>query len=287
MKTSSTLFLLLILTYASCQNPGKLNVLADLPSSLKENSGIVSFDSGKTVWIIEDSGNNDNIFKVGMDGKIIKHLDVKNAKNKDWEDLTKDKERNLYIGDFGNNGNERKDLVIYKLPNPEIEKGDKIGVERIKFNYPQQKKFPPKDDTLYYDTEAFFHWGNSLYIITKNRTRPYDGKAMIYKVPDTKGEYEAELVTEWFACADQNVCSVTSADISPDGKVIAVLGYGTLWLITNFEFDDFSKGDIQQIDLELRTQLEAVCFKDQKTLLLSDEKSQLTGNNIYSYKIRP
>jgi len=75
--------------------------------------------------------------------------------------------------------------------------------------------------------------------------------------------------------------------ISPDGKVIAVLGYGTLWLITNFEFDDFSKGDIHQIDLGLRTQLEAVCFKNQTTLLLSDERAQTTGNNLYEFRIKP
>ena len=269
----------------NCQDSGKLTVVSDLPPSLKENSGIVTYDGGKTIWVIEDSGNNDNIFKVGLDGKIIKHLDVKNAKNKDWEDLTKDKEGNLYIGDFGNNRNEREDLVIYKLPNPEKEKGDKIGVERIKFRYPQQKKFPPKDSKLYYDTEALFHWGNALYIITKNRTKPYDGKAMIYKVPDTKGEYEAEFIGAWKTCDNYRTCSATSADISPDGKTIAVLGYGLLWLITDFEFDNFSKGKVKQIDLELRTQLESVCFKDSNTIFLSDERSQATGNNLYSLKI--
>lgn len=275
---------ILVCLLANCQNPGKLTVITDLPSSLKENSGLVSYD-GKTVWTIEDSGNNDNIFKVGFDGKIIKHLDVKNAKNRDWEDLAKDENGNLYIGDFGNNGNHRENLEIYKLPNPETEKGDKINVERIKFNYPEQKEFPPKKSMLYYDTEAFFHWGNSLYIITKNRTRPYDGKAMIYKVPDRKGEYEAELVSEWFTCGDQDICSVTSAAISADGKVIAVLGYGILWLITDFELDDFSKGTIQQIDLGLRTQLEAVCFKNKNTLLLSDEKSHGSGGNLYELNI--
>jgi sugar lactone lactonase YvrE len=35
--------------------------------------------------------------------------------NIDWEDITKDKDGNLYVGDFGNNDNERKDLCIYKI----------------------------------------------------------------------------------------------------------------------------------------------------------------------------
>lgn len=269
------------LVQVSCQNHGKLEIVTDLPSSLDENSGLESFD-GKTVWVVEDGGNNDNIFKVGFNGKIIKHFDVKNAKNKDWEDLTKDYKNNLYIGDFGNNANKRKDLAIYKLPNPENEKGDKINVEKIKFKYSEQKNYPPKRTQLYYDTEAFFHWGNSLYLITKNRTRPYDGKAIIYKVPDTPGEYKAQLVGSLFLCNNQDICSVTSASISSDGKTIVLLGYGLLWLISDFKLDDFSKGSLKQIDLGIRTQLESVCFLDEATLLLSDERSHGQGGNLYT-----
>ena len=276
--------LMMSMPLANCQDPGILTVIADLPTSLKENSGMATYD-GKSVWLIEDSGNGDNIYKVGLDGKIIKRFDVKDAKNQDWEDLTKDKKGNLYIRDFGNNRNDRKNLVIYKLPNPEVEKGDKIDAEKIEFKYPEQKEFPPKKSKLYYDTEAFFHWGDHLYIITKNRTEPFDGKARIYKVPDKKGKYKAQLVAEWTTCPERDTCIVTSAEISDDGKTIAVLGYGTLWLITDFELDDFSKGSIKQIDLKLRTQLESVCFKDANTLLLSDERSRMQGRNLYLLKL--
>ncbi|WP_240467913.1 hypothetical protein [Flagellimonas sp. CMM7] len=270
--------------YAHSQNFGKLRVVTDIPSSLKESSGITIFDQ-KSAWMVEDSGNHNKIYKVDFKGKIVKELTVKDAKNHDWEDLAKDKKENLYIGDFGNNLNGRKNLVIFKLPNPEVEKGDKITSAKIEFEYPQQKKFPPKKSKRYYDTEAFFHWGNSLYIITKNRTRPYDGKAMIYKVPDKKGKYKAELISEWFTCSDGDTCSITSADISSDGKTIAVLGYGLLWLITDFEFDDFSRGNIQKIDLGIHSQLESVCFLDGSTLLLSDERSNHQGGNLYRLDI--
>jgi hypothetical protein len=219
---------------------------------------------------------------VNFVGKIIDDFEVKNAKNNDWEDLAKDNKGNLYIGDFGNNGNNKKELTVYKLSNPEVEKGDKIDAEKIKFNYPEQKDYPPKKSQFYYDTEAFFHWGNSLYLITKNRTRPYDGKAMIYKVPDTKGEYEAQLVGTLFLCNNQNTCSVTSAAISSDGKTIVLLSYGLLWTINDFELDDFSIGNLKQIDLGVRTQLESVCFLNESTLLLSDERSHGQGGNLYS-----
>ncbi len=269
---------------ASCQNHGKLTFLVDLPSNLEENSGLQIYPDN-IIWVIEDNGNKDDIYGLNLKGKIIKVFSVKNAKNDDWEDLAKDTHGNLYIGDFGNNGNDKKKLRIYKLPNPQKEKGDKIDAEKIEFFYPEQRHYPPKETKLYYDTEAFFHWKNSLYLITKNRTRPYDGKALIYKVPDTKGKYKAKLVGEFIICSNQNTCSITSADISPDGKKIALLSYGYLTILTDFNFDDFSKGKKQQIDLGIRTQLEAVCFKNDSTLLLSDEKSHTQGGNLYSLNL--
>ena len=278
------LILLFALTQVNCQNPGKLHVVTNMPTSLKEESGMVSFDK-ESVWVVEDSGNHDKIYKVDFNGEIVKEFEVKNAKNHDWEDLTKDKKGHLYIGDFGNNYSRRKNLVIYKLPNPEIEKGDKIDAEKIEFEYPEQKKFPPKKSKLYYDSESFFHWNGFLYIITKNRSRPFDGKAFIYRVPDKKGKHKAKLVGEWITCPDLEICEVTSADISSDGKTIVVLSKGLLWIITDFKFDDFSKGNIRQIDLGVRTQLESVSFFNDSTLLLSDERSRHEGGDLYRFNI--
>jgi len=268
----------------SCSNHGQLKLIEKLPQKLKENSGIVSYSNG-TAWFIEDNGNSDNIYKTDFKGNIIQQLDVKNAKNADWEDLTKDNEGNLYIGDFGNNDNKRKNLVIYKASNPEIEKGDKISVEKIKFRYPEQKNFPPRRGELFYDAEAFLHSKGFLYIFTKNRANPFTGETFIYRVPDTKGTYKAELVGKIPLCTDWDTCQVTSADISPDGKRIVLLTYGKLWIINDFSMNAISKGNIKEVDLGVRTQLESVCFTDNKTLLLSDEEREGTGGNLYSYSL--
>ena len=279
------IFLVLILCQVNCQNPGKLHVVADMPSSLKEESGMVSFNK-ESVWIVEDSGNKDHIYEVNFNGEIVKDFEVKNGKNHDWEDLTKDKKGNLYIGDFGNNYNDRKNLTILKLPNPETEKGSKIDAEKIEFYYPEQKKFPPKKSELYFDSESFFHWNGFLFIITKNRTRPFDGKSFVYKVPDKKGKYKASLVGEWVTCQDQDICEVTSADISSDGKTIVALSKGLLWVFTDFKFDNFTKGNIRKIDLGVRTQLESVNFYNDSTLLLTDEFAQKQGGNLYRYNLK-
>ncbi|NAS12739.1 NHL repeat-containing protein [Poritiphilus flavus] len=279
------LYNLSILVFAvSCSNYGQLTIISDLPSELDENSGMVLHNNSE-VWMIEDNGNKDKLYRVNLKGKMLSDHKITDAKNHDWEDLAKDADGNLYIGDFGNNANERKNLRIYKIKGPLDPEDEKFRAERIEFNYPEQKKFPPKKSKRLYDTEAFFYAQDHLYIITKNRTRPFNAEALIYKVPAKKGKYKAELVGKFKACEDMNRCVVTAADISEDGSKIALLGYGRLWIFTEFELDDFSKGRLQSIDLQTNTQLEAVCFLNDSTLLLSDERSHGTGQNLYKFKI--
>ncbi|UWX54646.1 hypothetical protein NYZ99_17545 [Maribacter litopenaei] len=280
-----TFLLLLFITITSCTNYGQLKVVADLPGSLKENSGMVSLKDS-TVWIVEDGGNKDELYKINFKGEILKTLEVKNGDNDDWEDLTKDSLGNVYIADIGNNNNTRKNLTIYKVPNPEIEPGDKIDAEKIELKYPEQKEFPPKKDKRFFDAEALFHYNNKLFIVTKNRSNPFTGSAYVYSVPDEKGEYEATLVAEINLCSDWETCQITGMDISPSGKKVIALSYGKLFIFTDFTWDDFSNGKIEEIDLGIRIQLESICFINEYTLLLSDERSHGTGNNLYSLDLR-
>ena len=84
---------------------------------------------------------------------------------------------------------------------------------------------------------------------------------------------------------DWDTCGITSAAISPDEKTIVLLSLGKLYMLTDFPEDDFINGKITEIDLGVRTQLESVCFQNANTLLLSDEVSNNTGGNLYSYSL--
>ena len=278
------LSILTVFLTVSCTNFGQLKFVADLPNKLDEVSGIF-YVNDSTIWALEDSGNKDEIYKVDFKGKILKSFKVKNAKNEDWEDFAKDNDGHVYIADTGNNDNDREDLVIYKLPDPEKEKGDKIDAEKIEFYYPEQEQFPPKKEERNYDVEALFHFNEKLYLITRNRADPFDGNATIYTVPDTKGNYAATLIGTVNICADWETCQVTGIAISPNGKKIAALSHGKLFVFTDFTLDDFSKGRMKTIDLGARTQLESICFMDNSNLLLADEVSHGSGGNLYSYQL--
>ncbi|MEL6974937.1 MAG: hypothetical protein AAGL29_06015 [Bacteroidota bacterium] len=279
--------LLGLLVFQSCaQKPwyGDLKFEGKFPSKLSEVSGMEVVDG--QIWVIEDNGNKDVLYRVGPMANLIQQLKVKDAKNQDWEDLAHDTKGNLYIGDFGNNSNQREDLCIYKVPNPSKEKGDKIQAQRIRFSYPEQKKFPPKDKNLLFDCEAFFHHNNTLYLITKNRAHPYTGKALVYSIPDTPGKHKAKLIGEFTSCAERAFCSITGAAISPSGEKVVLLGSGYIWLFTDFPEGDFTKGKMEQIDVLHRTQQESICFKDETTLLIADEQSKTKGRNLYSYSLQ-
>jgi hypothetical protein len=268
----------------SCSNYGQLTFLAKLPRKLRENSGMAILDPNK-VWFIEDGRNADKIYEVDLNGSLLREFEVKNAKNQDWEDLAADQDGNVYIADLGNNQHNRDEFVIYKIPDPRKEKGDKIDAEEIRFQYPPKKGKQADGKPQRHDSEAIFYRAGYLFIITKDRSRPFSGEAFIYKVPARKGEYQAQLVGSFTPCSERGICEVTAADISPDGKKIALLGYGMLWVFSDFASDDFTKGKLRTIHLGATTQLESIGFVSNTKVLLSDEKLGATGRNLYSFEI--
>ncbi len=85
--------------------------IATLSDSLKETSGL-TFLKDK-LYTLNDGGNTNEIFEIDKNsGKILSKLKT-DFPNKDWEAITSDG-KNFYIGDFGNNAGNRRDLAIYK-----------------------------------------------------------------------------------------------------------------------------------------------------------------------------
>lgn len=277
------LFLAIIFLASSC-NTGNLKVLGDLPKTLNEISGTETTINSDLIWTLNDSGNKPKLYGITTNGKIKHELKI-DAKNNDWEDLSTDNQGNLYIGDTGNNDNARKNLSILKVNATQLQSDKKINVERITFSYPDQFKFPPKKSKRFFDCEAFFWHNNYLYLFTKSRSHKKYGKTTLYKIPATAGHHQAQFLGEFYTCDDLH-CWITSADISPDGKKVVLLNHKSAWVFTDFKDDNFLNGKATELPFNHISQKESICFKDNNTLYITDEKAHGDGGKLYEFKLK-
>ncbi|MDR7210387.1 SdiA-regulated domain-containing protein [Flavobacterium piscis] len=286
MKKPFLLAVSAILLACQQQSNADLKTLYSLPKKLKEVSGITYFPESKLIYTLEDRGNPNKIYALNSEGQLEKIITITNAENIDWEDITKDKNNNLYIGDFGNNDNKRRDLCIYKINNNELNKENAVAEYKISFSYPEQNEFPPKKKEMFYDVEGFFEYQNYFYLFTKNRSKGFDGTAFIYKILNAPGIQKAIKMGEFKTCDNYNHCVLTSATISPDGKKVVVLSHDKIVLFENFQDDQFHKGTQTEISLNHFSQKESVVFKDNNTLLIADEKTNKLNGNVYEFKLK-
>jgi len=286
MKKSLIFGISIVLLACQQQSTSDLKTLYSLPKKLKEVSGITYFPESNLIYTLEDSGNKNEIYAINSKGKLEKTITITNAVNVDWEDITKDKKGNIYIGDFGNNDNERKDLCIYKINKNQLNKDLAVAEYKISFSYPEQKEFPPKKRELFYDVEGFFEHQNYFYLFTKNRSKGFDGTAFIYKIKNASGTQKAVKIGEFKTCNNYNHCVLTSATISPDGKKLVLLSHDKIVLFKDFKGDLFHKGTQAEISLGNFSQKEAIVFKDNNTLLIADEKTNKVGGNVYEFKLK-
>jgi hypothetical protein len=166
----------------------------NLPEKLKEISGWV-FVNDSTLIAHNDSGNGPILYVLNLNGTIRKETFVKGTKCVDYEDITADDKGNVYLGDFGNNDNKRQNLAIWKIRASDILRKDSVTAQEIAFSYPEQKTFPAAEKEMYYDCEAMGFYKDSLYVFTKCRAVPFDGKCMVYSIPAEPGTYKAKKKT--------------------------------------------------------------------------------------------
>ena len=157
----------------SSTNENELKVQFSLPKKLKEVSGITLSKDKNTIWLIEDRGNKNAIYGVSSNGDLVAKIPVENAENTDWEDIISDTQGNIYIGDFGNNDNNRQDLAILKTDLKDNKQTVTKVIQTTKFHYQGQTEFPPKKSNLLYDCEAFVEMNGNFYLFTKNRSKGF------------------------------------------------------------------------------------------------------------------
>jgi hypothetical protein len=244
-----------------------------IPNELKESSGII-FGANNSIWTHNDSGGKSMLYQLNFKGEIIRRLFVSNAKNADWEELTEDRKGNVYIGNFGNNANLRKDLCIYKIPHPDSLKKDTVDAVKINFRYEDQKSFPPTLKNRNFDMEAMIFYNDSLWFFSKNRTKPYNAYCKIYVLPAQKGNYTALLKDSIYLRGRKAIFSwITAAAINNTNDSILLLSHKKAWLITDFKNKRWCNAKIIKTRTTgLFSQKEAVVLKNFNDIYITNEK---------------
>ena len=283
--------IIVFVLFASCesktQSQQNFQEVTELPKEIKEASACEISTKSDLIWTIEDQNNDNILFGFNKKGELLKKIAITNAENNDWEDLTSDDEGNLYIGDFGNNENDRQNLAIYKINAGDLTKDEAEKSATIQFYFPEQKDFPPKKKDKIFDVESFFFYNNAFYLFTKNRSSKFDRTTTLYKVENnTEEKIAATKISSFVTCDNFNHCAVTSAAISPDKKKIALLSSDKVWVFTDFKNDDFFSGKSQKIELGNYSQKEGLCFDGNSAILITDETVKKNGGKLYRLDLK-
>ena len=231
-----------------------------VPESFKIVSGVIDEASGIAesklnpgyLWTEQDSGAPPELALIDTKGNFVKKVFIKNAENRDWEDLTigpgpeKDKPY-IYIADIGDNGHRHALSYFYRLTEPAVSTDTVLNSEKISFVYTDGPR----------DAEAFLVDHNSLdiYIITKKENR-----SRIYKLAYPQSTQHIDTA---FLVGELPFKGAVSAAVSDDGKEIIIKTYKKLYYWTKPKDENIASALTRHpinIGYKKERQGEAICF---------------------------
>lgn len=185
------------------------------------------------LWTHNDSGNAAEIHAVHTVRGRVATFKVADARNIDWEDIAlyEDGDRHwLVLSDTGDNGGIREVLQLHFIPEPETVEDGSVRVERtLRFSWPDGAR---DCEAMAIDVER-----RGIYLVSKKRVPPE-----LFRLPLDGDSTDAPLVAEKVGLVqhisqptqrdlERNPvfgryrAQVTGMDISPNGRMLAVLNY--------------------------------------------------------------
>lgn len=259
--------------------------LSELSNEVSETSGLF-FHNGR-LWTHNDSGGKPILYALDTTTfQIVQRITLKNVRNKDWEDVCTDGE-SVFVGDFGNNKGNRKNLRIFTFPLSTIpDEGDaSIEVDSILFRFADQTSFKKKTHAHDFDCEAIFATEAHLYLLSKGWKT---GTTRLYQLPKTPGNYVAEVVNGF-----DSQGLITGADYDRENHVLVIVGYmKSIWkpfLYIIFDFDEAGvKLSNRRMEMPQLTgaQTEGICFFDHGRCYISAETSPTMTTRVFEADFR-
>jgi hypothetical protein len=201
---------LLVLAW-TLRPPGSLEpcVVAADPVRVKdipESSGLaVSRRAPGLLWSHNDSGHDAVLFAVDRSGLVRGQVRVP-VRTRDWEDVSVGpcgSHDCVYIADIGDNRAERREIRIYRVPEPAAEDTDTATPDVFNVTYADRP----------HNAEAMFVIASDLFIVSKDRSSDLYRAAS----PASGG---AELVFQ--RIGRLGLEAVTDAETSTDGRSVVV-----------------------------------------------------------------
>jgi hypothetical protein len=254
-------------------NTPKLTRICIYPEVLIENSGMTEYSG--LLWNINDGGNEAAIYGFSAKDTVIRQkVMIRSAVNTDWEEISQDN-GHLYIGDFGNNLGERRDLRIYILNKSDLApSADTIPVAGIiSYSYENQADFTPAANySTSWDCEAFVVLEDSVILFTKDWQ---SNQTSLYTLPAKAGNYKARFRKKYNTSG-----LVTAAAWSATKKELLLLGYQSYTLtpfisvVPDFSLNNLSFANTKRINFDLfGCQTEGIAYSSDGSILVSCEKS--------------
>jgi hypothetical protein len=260
--------------------------VASLPSVLDECSGLVRLQDDLFIGL-NDSGDEARLYRFAEGRTDAEEVRILNADNRDWEEMAADSQF-VYIADTGNNGNDRNDLCIYRVPRAGLEAADSARAERIDMRYPGRDDLRPSNRHNY-DCEAIIAYGDYLYLFSKNRG---DLRSDLYRVPARPGDHEAT----WLGRIEVGGL-ITGADWRPakNGLVeIVLVGYSVLskkkykpflMYADAVDLSRYSSTAFRRYAYDELLQTETVMFNGPDEVLLTNEGEHGDEGFLYSFRL--
>lgn len=192
-------------------------------AALNEISGIVaSRRHPGTWWVHNDSGDGPRAYALDDGGALRAAITIDGAIAADWEDLGASgsgEDAALWLGDIGDNARLRQVLLVWRVPEPDPALGDAtVDASLVRLSYADG----PRDaEALWVDPDS-----GALVVLTKE-----SGSAGLYVAP-AEDEAVLERVADVPFGTGERPGSplVTAADVTPDGRWIAVRTYTHVWV---------------------------------------------------------
>ena len=249
--------------------------VVELPVQVYETSGLEYFEGNFLTH--NDSGGKPILYLFSEAGELLENYLIPNAKNKDWEDLTRDEDL-IYISDTGNNNGSRKKLKILMVdPNKNF---DLVGEIKIKYknqkNFEKRKKHP-------YDVEAIAALPKSLVLFSKNRKT---FTTELYFIPKKEGSYSLKSKRSLPVNS-----LITGADYNDRLKLFVLVAYnkeGEQFIYTLPNFNSKKLEELQFIKHKIpvdRAQIEAIKIINQNTFWVTSEAKGKNSSRLFKIKI--